>query len=372
MSTSIRRASLSVVEQLLANPQDYAFSQAVRLLERAAMLAQDELPKGEIATSLPVARFSPPAREVIRFHGQHNLTFPSTEIADIRVEKHNGRRQWQILLNFIGLTGAMGVMPFHYTEMVLQRLKVKDPSLSSFLDLFNHRTSSLFFQASNKYRLPIEYERSQLYKKNNLGHCKHTLALLSMLGLGNQNLTNRQAMPDESLIFYSGLLTQQVKTSTGLQQIIQSYFSVPAKVDSFVGQWQELIDDVRTRLPNRQLRRGQNTCLGRSCMLGRRGWFAQGKCRIKLGPLNKEQMDKFAPGTGALKALNHLTSIYLGMEQNFEFVILVNREDIPKRVALKQDKPPQLRWNTWLSGTPKTNTEKDEILEIAVSSERLK
>lgn len=382
MPTSSRRTRIPVIEQLLANPQDFSFSQAVRLLERAAVLSKSEFKKNnglEKPSShlsqfpdQPVARFSPPLKEILRFSNDQSLSFPGSDIGQIKTRDLSlGNEQWEVIVNFIGLTGSMGVMPFHYTEMILQRLKQKDPSLAAFLNVFNHRTTSLFFQASNKYRLPVEYERSQLHKTNKSTTSPHTQSLLSLLGLGTGKLGNRQTVRDESFIFFSGLFAQQVKTPSGLKQIIEHYFDVPAQIDGFIGQWQDLIDDVRTRIGWKGNSKGQNARLGHSAMLGRRGWFAQGKSRIKLGPLNKQQFDKFAPGTGALKSLNEIVRTYLGMEQDYDFVVEVKRDDVPNKIALDKHNPPLLAWNAWLSGKPKTNTDKDDLLEILVSSKRL-
>ncbi len=377
MSTTSRRTRLSVIDRLLADPQSFEFSQAIRLLERAAFF-EDTRPKlGNKAPTppmgkRPVARFSPPQQEVVRFTSEQKLKFPESEISAITLSSGKEEIQrWNILVNFIGLAGSMGVMPFHYSELILKRLKARDPGLSQFINLFNHRTTSLFFEASNKYRLPIEYERSKLHQHNKTEDSPHTIALLSLLGLGTGGLRQRQAFPDESLIYYSGVFSHQVRTVSGLEQVIQSYFGVPVEVEGFVGQWQELIDDVRTRLPTKTNPKGQNVCLGRNSMLGKKGWFAQGKSRIKIGPLNSEQFDKFAPGTGALKSLNSLTSSYLGQQENFEFTIEVKRDDVPNKIALKRDNPPKLAWNAWLAGKPKTSTRKDDLMDITVSSKKL-
>lgn len=374
MSTPRRRTRSSVVERLVAQPGDFSFVQAVRLLERAAVFASENQTQDvSQQANHPVARFSPPSREAIRFTTDPSLNFPSTEIEKVEGPGFSKKEsdQWEIMVDFFGLTGAMGVMPFHYTELILQRLKQRDKSLSEFLNLFNHRSTSLFFQASSKYRLALEYERSKLHEKSKTLSNNHTQALLSLLGIGTRGLQNRQSIRDETLIYFSGLMSQQVKTAAGLEQMVNFYFGVPVQLEGFVGQWQELIDDVRTRLPWKGNRKGQNVCLGRSAMLGGKGWFSQAKSRIKVGPLGKEQFEKFAPGTGALRALNELVSSYMGPENSFDFVIEVQRDDVPNKIELKQDNPPQLAWNAWLSGKPKTNTEKDELLEIHVTSKKL-
>ncbi len=368
MPPSIRRTRPSVIERLIAQPQDFSFVQAVRLLERASVF---ENQMDATHADHPVAKFSPPSKEAMRFANNSSLGFPSTEISRISHELQGSNKRWKLAINFLGLTGAMGVMPFHYTEMMLQRLKEKDTAFAEFLNFFNHRTTSLFFQASAKYRLPLEYERSKLHQANKTKVCTHTQALLSFLGMGTESLQNRQTLRDESLIYFSGLFTQGIKTPSAIEQMVNHFFGVPVRLEGFIGQWQELIDDVRTRLPSKRNPKGQNACLGRNAMLGKKGWFAQGKSRVKIGPLDKTQFKKFAPGTGALKALNEMVGTYMGSETDFDFVIEVKRDDVPNKVRLDKNKPPQLSWNAWLSGRPKTNTLKDELLDITVTSKKL-
>ena len=271
----------------------------------------------------------------------------------------------------MGLTGAQGVLPYHYTEMILNRHKVKDESLSNFLDLFNHRTISLFYQASNKYKLPIEYERKKLNPPKVKERDDHSQILLSLLGLGTKHLNDRQFIKDESLFYYSGLLSQQVKTISGLKQILANYFNIPIEINEFIGQWQDLIEDVRTRLPGKENPIGQNNCLGRSVMLGKKGWFAQGKINIALGPLTKEQLKVFSPGTKALKALNEIVQIYVGMEHDYEFIIKVKRTDVPNKIQLGSNTKTVVGWNTWLSSRSEKQTVNNETFDIKVSPSRI-
>ena len=80
-------------------------------------------------------------------------------------------------VNFMGLTGPSGVLPLVYSELVIDRLRERDRTLRDFLDIFNHRMISLFYQAWEKYRFFVPYERGE---RDRFSH--HVLALL---GLGH-------------------------------------------------------------------------------------------------------------------------------------------------------------------------------------------
>lgn len=374
MSTQSWRKNPSVIEQMLNEPHAYSFFQAVRLIERSVYQGANNagLARQMVARNV-IAGFVPPTTEILRLHTQQSFKFPEAEIQTL--ERSAGSyqtSQWSMSVNFMGLTGCMGVMPYHYTEMILQRLKIKDETLAHFLDLFNHRILSLFYQAATKYYLPIEYERKKLNPGIKKQRDMHTQSLLSLIGIGTRGLQERLHIKDESLLFYSGLLSQQIRTSSGLKQILQDYFDIPVHIQEFVGQWQELIPDIRTRMGSKKMPKGQNAKLGHSAMLGHKGWFAQGKIRISLGPLNEEQFYKFAPGTKALKALNDMVRLYVGIERDYEFIIEVNRRYIPAKITLNKAASPIMGWNTWLSNSEKPHHAKDEILKITVSANRLK
>lgn len=372
MSSASRRKNTSVISRLTEEPHNIPFLQAVRLLERSAVLGNKAIGHKYKFNKQPIALFSPSNSESMRFSTNNALHFSSSEISKISSSVNaKGNKKWDITVNFMGLTGSQGVLPYHYTEMILKRLKMKDESLTHFLNLFNHRTVSLFYQASNKYNLPIEYERKKLSPPKTKTRDDHSQVLLSLIGLGTKGINDRLYIKDESLFFYSGLFSQQVKTTSGLKQILKSYFKIPVEINEFVGQWQELIEDVRTRLPGIENPNGQNNCLGRSVMLGHKGWFAQGKINIVLGPLSKQQLQIFSPGTKALKALNEIVKLYVGMEYSYDFVIKVKRSDIPNKIQLSKTTQPVMGWNTWLSARPTTSFNKDETMDIKVSANHI-
>ena len=149
MATSSRPSDLDVskspVEERLRNePYLFEFFQAVRLLERF------------LPDKVEVGKFAPPSAEVARFQANSTLAFPASEIQTLSWPE---KGPVKMKVNFMGLTGPEGVLPLNYTLLLAERARAGDSSAVDLFDTFNHRIISLFFQAWEKYRFWIAYER---------------------------------------------------------------------------------------------------------------------------------------------------------------------------------------------------------------------
>src|SRR5205823_27398 len=142
-------ASEKTVEGLLwEEPFVFDFFQAVRVLER---LAKDRK---------PVGRTGSPRDEVVRFRAHLSLTFPPSSIYDLQ-RPTEALPLPLMTVAFMGLYGPSGVLPRHYTELLL-RLNWEGKgdekhTLRQWFDLYNHRFISLFYRAWEKYRLYFPY-----------------------------------------------------------------------------------------------------------------------------------------------------------------------------------------------------------------------
>ena len=370
MSTTNWRESPSVIEALTSEPARFKFLQAVRLLQYADHVRLQSAGQKPVAQKpLEIAQYAPSSKEFIRFRTEPQLSFASSEITSINqpstADHENLLKQWQVTVAFIGLTGMSGILPYHYSETILQQLKDKNRSLLEFMELFNHRIVSLFYRASTKYKLPIQYEKGKLgVLKNNKDD--FTQSLMSIIGLGTSQVTNRLLTNDESLLRYSGLLSQSVRTSTSLRRMIEEHFGYAVNIDEFQGQWQELLPDLRSRLKSKQYPKGCNACLGKDAKLGSKGWFMQGKITINIGPLNTTQFNTLAPGSKKLAALKELVRFYVGIEQDFEINITLRRSDLSKKLTFDKSNRPMLGWNSWF-GNKQTEKAKTETIKIRIS-----
>ena len=98
MSTSHRRKSVPVTQALVQAPHEYSFIQAVRLLQRSAVLRNSE--DKQTATN-PTAHFTPPATEAMRFLVNQSLSFPTSEVASIsQASNPQGIKQFLLEMSF--------------------------------------------------------------------------------------------------------------------------------------------------------------------------------------------------------------------------------------------------------------------------------
>ena len=341
MATQVWRTNVDLAERLQATPQHFDFLQALRIIELLMLQQQSNCEYIGVETT--------PHKEWLQLKHNASFSFPGTEVSAIDLKNNNqGDSHWQVTSNLFGLLGSMGVLPFIYSELVLQRERQRDHALKDFLDQFNHRSLSLFYRAASKYRLPVVYHRHQLKQKRKHRFDPITRVLMSLVGLGLETQQDRLPLRDEVRVQYFGLLSQQRRNASGLQQILRHHFSVPATIEQFKGQWLDLMVDTQIKLPGLMID-GHNHCLGENTVLGQRCWALQSKFRVKIGPLSKSQYQAFAPGSQQLATLRAVIQLYAGNERDFDIVISIDSNILPPLQLKKTpDYQPQLAWNSLL------------------------
>src|SRR5205085_2507626 len=117
---------------LAEEPYKFEFFQAVRVFEK---IHKERKPVGDSAL---------PHEEIVRFRSRIAMDFPSSEIHEIREtsDEATGAERTEMIVNFMGMVGVSGVLPVHYTELVLDRVRHRDTTLWAFLDIFTHRAVS--------------------------------------------------------------------------------------------------------------------------------------------------------------------------------------------------------------------------------------
>ena len=326
-------------KEFFEEPYRFEFFQAVRLLERI----HPELK--------PVGRDALPNQEVIRIRSRMALDFPASEIYEITetVDEQTDETKREMVINFMGLTGPSGVLPVHYTELLVDRARYRDTAMWSFLDIYTHRAASLFYRAWEKYRFPVQYER---------GNDRFTEYLFDFTGLGTGGLRGRQGVEDETLLPYAGLIAQKPHSSVALEQIIADYFQIDAQVEQFFGQWLELDDESITRIG------AANNKLGFTAIAGTRVWDQQSKFRLRLGALSFQKFQAFLPNGTAFEPLRSIVQLFAGQELDFDVRLVLHSRQVPSCIlTTRAMRRPMLGWSSWLKTAQMDSDDEQVILQ---------
>lgn len=366
-------AFITVADRLFSESYRFDFFQAVHLLER---LAPDRA---------LVGRSGPAGEEVVRFRVPVSLAFPASEISELCPPTAH-RRSAEMSVNFLGLTGPSGILPRHYTELLIRRhidfRGAEKNVLRDWLDLFNHRLISLFYRAWEKYRFWTNFERGEHLRPVPDGF---TVCLRSLIGLAPPSLHNRlrvsararadtasncteqvlAEIKDVSLLRYAGILSQRPRSALNLETMLRDYFQVPVTVQQFQGQWLRLDEDDQSRLGGD----GATAVLGTGATVGPRVWNVQGKFRICLGPLRYTQFCAFLPDSSLEKSrkafflLSRLVRLFVGPEFDFDVQLNLHGSEVPPACLADQDEiGPRLGWNTWLGNVAPNQITKDAVI----------
>jgi type VI secretion system protein ImpH len=324
MASESGRPDPSLEEVLFHEEFRFDFFQAVHLLELIYPQRQQ------------VGRQAKPSEEAVRFRAHVSLSFPPSAIHDLEPAR-DGEGPARLTGAFMGLTGPLGVLPRHYTELMLERQRGHDHALRDFFDLFNHRLISLFYRAWEKYRFHVAFERTI---KASGEYDPFSLHLFDFIGMGTGGLRGRLEFGDEPLVFYGGLLGQQPHSASALCNLLSDYFAVPVEVVQFVGQWLKITEENRARLGE------ANNAVGESAVAGSQIWDQQAKFKIRVGPLGFAGFERLLPGGDMHRPFIQMTRYVSGQEFDFDIQLVLKAPEVPW--CRLGDARARLGLSTWL------------------------
>lgn len=304
------------------------------------------------ATRPRLGRSLHPSQDAIRLGQEPSVTHAPASLAGY--EPGEQGRPDRLLVHLFGLFGPDGPLPLHITEQARDRARHDgDRTLRRFIDLFHHRTLSLFHRAWADVRPTVSFDRPQ---EDRFGHY-----LGALIGLSTAGLRDRDAMPDLTKLHFAGLLSGQTRHAAGLAAILSSYFVMPVRVDSFVGSWLQLPVADRTRLSG-----GERTAgLGVTSLLGGRVWSRQHKFRVVVGPLTLPEYERMLPGGLSFHRLVPIVRNWAGDALDWDVNLVLRREEVP---PIRLGRQGRLGWTTWLMPRPTTRDAADLFLEAGADS----
>lgn len=251
----------SYLTGLTSSPQAYELLQAVRLIRHAA------------ATGHPAIE--------VRYRASLSLAFPLAEIESMTLIPQESMSDdvshIELYPSVIGLTGPISALPTLYTDYLASRVNhAKDKAAPAFLDLFNHRLTQLYVEASWFYSLPLQYELNT----------KDDRYLLSLRRLARQP---KKITKIDSLIAYAGMISPGRLTAEQLAHVLSKFLDITVSVEQFVAEWFDLPAEEQTALGM------QHAKLGVSTFCGDRVVQYDSKIRMICHQLNMDQYLRLLP-----------------------------------------------------------------------------
>lgn len=326
MARTNRQSASTIKDIFFQEPYRFEFHQAIKLLEYL-------YPK-----AVPFGGTVNPLDEVVAVKSRIYLESMASDIYSLENLPSNANSLPEtppiLNVNFMGIAGIQGPLPFPYTEMLIQRIRNGDTSLKDFLDIFNHRLISILHRIRKQYIISLNTHAPE--------KTEIAIGLKALLGIGQQALQNRLHVSDRSLLDYAGLYWSHPRSAMGLTAILTSYFHIPVRVRKCIGRWRPLAPEQQTRIG----KKGQWQKLGQGAVLGTRVWDQQSHFHVHLGPLTPEQLDIFLPNGKGYKRLIDLTQLYVGPSMDFSV-----RYSVSTPPSTYLDQKSYLGWRSWLGSS---------------------
>jgi type VI secretion system protein ImpH len=321
MPATHRRADQSVIERLLDEPQQFEFVQAVRIA--LCWLAEQGVPPERAL------------REHLRFQNSLSLAFAPGEVealvaaGDVVLEHEQAmadalaRQALRIRItpSFMGMLGAAGTLPAHYTERIAAwQLREHDEAPRAFLDLFSGRMLALFYEAWRKYR--VEQAMAD-------GEDGFQPLLLALAGFEpGTALTNSHGVCDRMIALFAGSLQQRPVPSPVLNRMLASYLGVGVAVEEAVGHWNRMAPHEQTSL------NGEHATLGDDTILGETSWRPDLRVRLRIGPLDRRQFDLFLPHGEGAATLRRMLNLFSNPALVYEVRLVLRAGEVrPSHLA---------------------------------------
>ncbi|MDC8757073.1 type VI secretion system baseplate subunit TssG [Janthinobacterium fluminis] len=337
MQTAQRRLEPSVIQRLIDEPYRFEFVQAVRIL---LLLLRQSGVGGDDAFA-----------HVLRFENSLSLSFPASQIESVHAPRTDTMLRLAlergelprigITPAFIGFLGVGGVLPLHYSESIAAALhRDKGGAGRAFLDTFSNRLVGLFYQAGEKYRLE--------QRRDEQGRDALLPMLLALGGVAEDGFAGARGVSADVAGYYAALLRTRPISAHTVARVLSDYFAVPIALEQFVGCWDAIPRAALSKLG------GPIARLGYGATLGVRQWRRDLRVRLRIGPLDEADFERFLPRGPGAAGLEKMLALFGVPCIQYEALLLLRPPCVKPLVLSTQTRgaAKRLGWDAFLTASP--------------------
>ncbi len=323
---------------LRSNPHAFDLFQAISILERS------EPARAPVATSVGLD-------EALRLSAQVELAFAPSDISDLCDSARAGP-PLTLKSALVSLAGAQGPLPMAFTELLLERRRMRDQAGLDFLDIFNQRLLGFAYRSRRKHHLALSPDQ--------LASAPLALSLDALSGLGR---TEGARGPGGELAWlrHAGVQGAAPRSMASLLAVVRDHLGVHFSGRQFIGGWHRLALADRARLHDKKLQPGNQARLGMGASLGARAWDQCAGMALATPPLEPASFSSLLPGGKANALLGWLVARHL--QRDMQVVLELNFKNAPE-TRLGAALAPRLGLSAWLcspAGAPRANAGMDPV-----------
>lgn len=337
---------MSAVANLQRRVASVGLAQAVRVIEAAAR-------RGRTGAAAEIGGDTTLAEEPLHFVASDRMALTASDLAEIG-EPHPGS-PIRVTANVLGLAGTTPALPPYYSEMQLQRRRLRDRSFASFLNIFDHRALSFFYRIFRKYSWLVSFEREAV-----VGDDAVSRAMLALAGLGTPGSRTRLGVDDAALVPLAARLGDQRRSAASVATVLREMTGLDLRVVEAEPMWMALPAEEQTRLGARPIGRfaqlgGTDAATGLgildAAIIGTTVLDIQHHYAVEIGPLAYAELLSFCRDDGRRRLVGEACLLAAGFEHQPLIRLGIRAGDIPPLQLGNADAPAVLGRTGWL-GSP--------------------
>ncbi len=301
-------------DAVAAEPTAWEFFALARGVEQA----RPDAPR--IGTSLD------PAVELIELAHEPSANFPRTTLAGF----DRTSRRPRVRSQHFGLTGPMGPLPAHLTELSEFERRIKGPTpFSDFLDLASARMLQAYYRAWSSASPCTQADRPMDDNFATYLGATSGATDLRFVTLASRPPYDAHGFDDWRRLAYGGHLAG-LHSAAATVDLLSHLLERPVRVEEAVGRWRIIPPDAQSRLG----RTGAHNTLGQGATLGKRFFAVEWNVAFGVRAQSMDDLEQFLPGGDAHQLLAQAAKAILPAHLDWEARVEIDEARIvPARLG---------------------------------------